>query len=130
MRYLLATIGFSLLSISAYAKKPHAYDIDMQLSASGKVLAAPRLTISEGSKASISERADSGDIFLEITAQEASPNKGILMQFAYGTVGASGERKVLARPQLIALENFSSELKFDSEGEPLRLRVTARQSTF
>ena len=107
---------------------PKAYNLNLQVSQNGKVLAAPLLSVLEGEHASVEEKGEHGGTFLEVVAkQEAKDPKNVLVELTVGSIDEKGKRTVIGRPKLIALENetASATTKDKRHGE-LSVSVTAR----
>ena len=129
MKLILALLALASTA-SAAPIPPKTYELDMKLILDGKMIASPRAMLLDGHSATLKERGENGDTFIEATVQ--GEKQGVLMQFTLGGVDAKGKRVVYARPQVIAAENQAATitLRENEGGAPadLSFTVTARRA--
>jgi hypothetical protein len=124
----ITTLICILVGSSAFAST-NGYDLKMELSMNGKHVSSPRVITKEGETASITQDSNGEKIFMDVIATEKpTDNKqAILMKFVVGTISATGEKKIVSTPQIIALENQKAEIKVGNQPgkEDLALSVIA-----
>jgi hypothetical protein len=118
-----------LMGSSAFAA--NVYHLKMDLSIDGKKVASPGLVVREGAPASITEESSTGKSFVEVIAKEGSiqNHKGILMNFVVEYSGPNGERKILAKPQILAKENEPAQITVGENGQEMSLTVVAQRKS-
>lgn len=101
----------------------------MDLSLNGKHISSPRVIVKAGETATITQKTDTEESFIEVVATEGEVqnHKGIIMNFTVGTIGKSGERTIISRPQILAKENEQAQITVGENGgiENLSLTVLA-----
>lgn len=109
------------------------YDLKMELSLNGKIISSPQILAKAGETATITQKTDDQENFIEVTAIDGSilGNDGIMMTFVVGTVDKDGQRRILSKPQIFAKENKPSEITVEQDGseEILSLSVVAKRKT-
>lgn len=126
---IVTTLLVVLASSPAFAAK-NQYDLKMDLSMNGKVVASPRLLVVEGEKATVSQKSDDAENSIEVTASEGDlqGRKGILMDFVVSVVTKDGKRTVVSRPKILTLEGEKATLSThqnDASPEEVSLSVVA-----
>ncbi len=121
-------LTFLLACSSAFASIT-SYDLKMDLSLNGKHVSSPRIIAKEGEIASIVQKSDDKETFIDVVTTKADTKNAVLMKFTVGTIGKNGERTILARPQIIAKENETAKISQGETGgqELLSLSVTAKR---
>ena len=114
--------AFCLLSSSFCLASTNGYNLKMDLSLNGKHVSSPSLMTKAGQKATVTQKTDSGQTFIEVVANEGikKGNRGVLMKFVVGMISKSGKRTILSRPQILARENQPAEIVVSkgSESKP------------
>lgn len=122
-----------LSSSIAFAAKD-GYELKVDLSINGKLVSSPMIRTVAGEKASITQKTDTEETFIDVVATEGQGeikgNKAILMKFIVGTI-ENGERKILAQPQIMTTENNKAEISIghDEEKDHLNLSVIAERKS-
>ena len=119
-------------SVSFAAKQ--AYEMKVELSINGQVVSRPKIRTLDGEPTTVTEKSENNEeTFVEVTASEGQGeikgNKAILMKFKIGRI-ENGERKILAEPQIMAIENKKAEMNISShtaQNHELNLSVTAER---
>ena len=121
-------LTFLLACSSAFASIT-SYDLKIDLSLNGKHVSSPRIIAKEGETASIIQKSDDKETFIDIVTTKADMKNAVMMKFTVGTIGKNGERTILARPQIIAKENVTAKISQGETGgeELLSLSVTAKK---
>ena len=121
-------LTFLLACSSAFASTT-SYDLQMDLSLNGKHVSSPRVIAKEGEIATIVQKTDDKETFIEVITTKADMKNAVMMKFTVGTIGKNGERTILARPQVIARENETAKISQGETGgqELLSLSVTAKR---
>lgn len=126
-------LGLALIMVSGSAFAATAgYDLKMDLSMNGKLISSPRMIVKAGEMATINQKTESEESFVEVVATEGEVqnNKGILMKFTVGYIGKNGERTVVAHPQILALENEKAQITVgEKKGTELSLSVIAKRKS-
>lgn len=126
---LLFNISFSVLSFAAVPK----YDLKVEVSLNDKLVSSPHLVVQEGEPVTIVQKLAQDEMFLEVVAvrtRSDSQTPAVRMNFVVGTMNRKGEREVLSTPQIVALENETSEIRVGERGKPdssVSLKVIANQ---
>jgi type II secretory pathway component GspD/PulD (secretin) len=120
-----------LISSSALAATK-GYDLKINLSMNGRHVSSPRLTVKPGEVALITQKSGEDESFLEVVATEeagSGTKKGILMSFAVGYIRKNGERTIVSRPRIMAVENEKAMIMVGgNEGEEsISLSVIAKR---
>ena len=109
------------------------YDLKMELSMNGKIISSPQILAKAGETATVTQKTDDQENFIEVTAIDGSilGNDGIMMTFVVGTIAKDGSRTILSKPQIFAEENKQSEIMLEQDGsnEMLSLSVVAKRKT-
>lgn len=130
---LLGTMIFSALSVNAKTRDFNGYGLEMELSMNGKVISAPQINTKVGETSLITQKTDSEENFIEVTAIDGSilGNEGIMMTFVVGTIDKDGNRTITSKPGLFAKENTHSEVTVEQEQgkETLSLSVLAKRKS-
>ncbi|MFP5518733.1 MAG: hypothetical protein ACLGGX_02425 [Bdellovibrionia bacterium] len=127
----LVAILLAFLGSSAFAAT-NGYDLRMDLSLNGKHISSPRLIVKAGEKATINQKTDTAESFIEVIATESSVqnHKGILMNFVIGIVSKNGERIIKATPQVLAKENEPAQVTVGQNiGDEFSLSVVASRKS-
>lgn len=131
--FLLGTMIFSALSVNAKTPDFNGYGLEMELSMNGKVISAPQINTKVGETSLITQKTDSEENFIEVTAIDGSilGNEGIMMTFVVGTIDKHGNRTITSKPGLFAKENTHSEVTVEQDGgkETLSLSVLAKRKS-
>lgn len=99
------------LSAQASPAAPKMYELALEVKKDGQLLAAPRLSVIEGETASITQQTEKGHTFVEVLAKERTDKtKGVLVAVTVGEIDAKGKRKIVAEPQIMALENETASM--------------------
>ena len=116
------------LSLPVFAASK-TYNLKMDLSMEGKHVSSPQINVKEGEPALLTQEANGEKISMEVvvTGQE----KAVVMNFVISTLTAKGEKKILAKPKITALENEKAEISVGTEKSKdlLSLSVTAKRTT-
>lgn len=118
-------LGLTLLSSTAFAATD-GYHLDMHFLLNGQAVSAPQLLVRAGEKASITQRTDTKESFVEVIVQEGTKQgrKGIQMNFSVGLIAKDGQRVIKGKPQIFARENEPAQITVaDDEGDELSLSV-------
>jgi type II secretory pathway component GspD/PulD (secretin) len=116
---------------SAFAST-NAYDLKMELSLNGRPLSSPHLVVKEGEKASILQDSNGEKTFVDVVTTEKMMDgeRVVFMDFKIGTISATGERKVIASPQITTFENEKAKISVGEDGkEDVSLSVVATRKT-
>lgn len=130
---LCAFMFLASTSIAAPTPPPNGYDLKMKLTMNGKIISLPHILTKAGEPATITQKTETQNNFIEVTAIDESilGNDGIMMTFIVGTIDNEGQRTVLFKPQVFAKENKKSEIMIE-QGETkdmLSLTVVAKRKT-
>jgi type II secretory pathway component GspD/PulD (secretin) len=133
MRLFLGLFVCSL-SVPALAATT-GYELNLDLSLNGKHVSSPRVLVKAGQTATVTEKMDTDETFIEVMAVEGQieNNKGILMDFTIGRIGTDGKRTVLSKPHILAMENEQAQVTVaenDHSPETLSLSVVAKRRSF
>lgn len=124
-------IGIFLLNGSFALANTPSYDLSMNLSLNGKYASSPRLIVKEGEAGTIIQKTKTEHNFIEVVATEKidQNHKGILMKFVVGTIDKNGQRKIIAKPQIVARENETAQITVSTDNGPeeLSLSVIAKR---
>jgi len=130
MKFFIGIV-FSLVSTTAIAAQ-QAYDLKMELSLNGQAVASPHIIVKEGKTATVIQKKNGKETFIEIVASEKQTEeyKGILMKFKVGMVGANGQRTVLSEPQILTIENEKAQVTVgnNEHSEAVSLTVIASRT--
>lgn len=130
---LLGAMIFSALTVNAKTRDLNGYGLEMELSLNGKVISAPQINTKVGETSFITQKTDSEESFIEVTAIDGSilGNDGIMMTFVVGTIDKDGNRVITSKPQIFAKENTHSEVTVEQDGgkETLSLSVLAKRKS-
>ncbi|MGZ3787505.1 MAG: hypothetical protein ACXVLQ_03230 [Bacteriovorax sp.] len=120
-------LAFLLACSSAFAST--SYDLKMDLSLNGKHVSSPRVIAQEGETATIIQKSDGKETFIDVVTTKADMKNSVMMKFTVGTIGKNGERTILSRPQVIARENETAKISQGETGgqELLSLSVIAKR---
>lgn len=123
MRKLIALCF--LIGSSAFANT-NGYDLKMDLAINGKHISSPRVITKAGETASITQESNGQKIFVDVVATEQSKDnkQAILMNFAVGTISATGEKNVLFTPEVATLENEKAEIDLGDRQEPEKVSLS------
>jgi type II secretory pathway component GspD/PulD (secretin) len=128
MRALIFSVSILILSVVAQAL-PQTYNLDLSLSINGKHIFSPHLKVEAGKVNTVSQKTDTGETFIEVTASKAA--KGIQLNCVIGEIDAKGVKSILSSPRIIALSNQTAEIKVrsnDSKSDNVALAVTASEA--
>lgn len=128
--------GFALVVLfvsQASFAATNGYDLKMEMALDKKTIASPRIIVQENLSAMVTQKTDSEENFIEVTASEGSVggNKGILMKFIIGSIGKNGQKTILSEPQVLAKENEPAKIKIEDghDGGELSLTVIAKRTS-
>ncbi|MFV8250539.1 hypothetical protein [Bdellovibrio bacteriovorus] len=125
-------LGLALLmaSSSAFAST-NGYDLKMHLSLNGKHISSPRIIVKAGETATITQKTNTEETFIEVVATEGEiqNNKGILMNLVVGTIGRDGKRTVISKPQILTKENSPASIQVSGKDGEVSLSVVAKRRT-
>lgn len=127
----LVAIALAFIGSSAFAST-NGYDLKMDLSLNGKHISSPRVIVKAGETATITQKTDTEESFIEVVATEGSiqNHKGILMNFVVGVIGKNGERTIKAKPQVLAKENEAAQITVgENNGDEVSLSVVANRKS-
>ncbi|WP_041577183.1 hypothetical protein [Bdellovibrio bacteriovorus] len=125
----LVAIVLAFAGSSAFAST-NGYYLKMDLSLNGKHISSPKLAVKVGEPATISQKIDTEESFIEVVVTEGSiqNRKGILMSFVVGVVDQSGQRVIKSKPQVLSKENESAQITVgESNGDEVSLSVVANR---
>ncbi len=129
----LLLVAFTFFGFSAFAN-PQVYDLKMELFINGKHISSPRIITRGNETASISQKTDTEESFIDVIATEGEidGNKGILMNFVVGLIGKDGKRKILSNPRILTRENEKAEIKVGNnrDADAMSISVIAKRKTF
>lgn len=120
-----------MISCSAFAAT-NGYDLKMDLSINGKHVSSPRVIVKAGEMATVNQKKDTQESFIEVIATEGKVqnNKGIMMNFTVGYIGKNGERIIVSKPQILAKENEPALITVgEKDGTELSLSVIAQRKS-
>lgn len=125
-------LGIALLMFGPLAfASTNGYDLKMDLSMNGKHISSPRVIVKAGETATITQKTDTEESFIEVVATEGEVqnHKGIVMKFTVGTISKNGQRTIVSKPQILAMENEKAEIIVGEDGgkEQLSLSVVAKR---
>jgi type II secretory pathway component GspD/PulD (secretin) len=127
----LLGIFLMIFGNSAFAATTNGYDLKMDLSLNGKHISSPRVIVKASETATITQKTDTEETFIEVIAAEGEiqNHKGILMKFTVGTINKDGKRTIISKPQILAKENEKSQITVGESGssENLSLSVLAKR---
>lgn len=129
MQKLLLSLGFFFAAAASAAPgNDKIYKLSVNLAINGK---PTRMTIitRASSQASLSETSEeTGEgVFVDVVPEPSMEKPDtVVMNFKVGTVGKFGERKILARPQVVTREGQRAEVTSEDEhGMKVELGVVA-----
>ncbi len=96
----------------------------MQLVVDGKISMAPRFLVLDGKEAAVGDMDDSGKNgkILKIKAERVQPAKDNRVSLLVTVESLeNGKRRVIATPQIIAIENERATLEWKEEKRSMRL---------
>lgn len=111
---------------SAFAATTNGYDLKMDLSLNGKHISSPRVIVKESETATITQKTDTEETFIEVVAaeREIQNHKGILMKFTVGTISKDGQRTIISKPQILANENEKAQITVGKSGGSVNLSLS------
>lgn len=115
----------ALFTGPVFASAPHIYDISMKLKANGKEIASPRIVVTEGETAKITQGDEDGTTYWEILATESDSQ--ILLNMTVGKIDKTGRPFVLSSPRFLTHENQAAEMVIGEGESELTLSVTAKR---
>lgn len=124
-------LALAFVGTSAFAGT-NGYDIKIDMSLNGKHISSPQFIVKEGLKASMTQKNESQESFIEVIATEGTiqNNKGILMTFVVGTIDRNGQKIVTAQPQILAKENVPAKITVGTkDGNQLSMSVIANRKS-
>ncbi len=127
----LIAIVLAFIGSSAFASVK-SYDLKMNLSLNGKHTSSPRVLVKAGETATITQKTETEESFIEVVVTEGSVqnHKGILMNFVVGVIGKNGERTIKAKPQVLAKENELAQITIgENKGDEVFLSVVAKRKS-
>ena len=125
-------LGLLLLLAGSSALAAKGYDLKMDLSLNGKHVSSPRLIVKAGETASISQKTDTEESFIEVVATEGSiqNHQSILMNFIVGVIDQNGQIVIKAKPQILANENEAAQITVgENNGDEISLSVVATRKS-
>lgn len=125
----LVAIALAFIGSSALAST-NGYDLKMELSLNGKHISSPRVIVKAGETATVTQKTDTEESFIEVVATEGKVqnHKGIMMNFVVGVIGKDGERTIKAKPQILAKENEPAQITIGGKnGDEVSLSVIANR---
>ncbi len=125
----MKVLGLTFLLIINTAMASTHYDLKFDLFLHGKHVASPRVMTKEGEIASIIQKTNETETFIDVVATKAANMKNaVLMNFTIGTINTLGERTTLSKAQIISKENKTATItQHESDGrENLSLTVIAK----
>lgn len=125
-------LGLALIMVSSSAfAATNGYELKMDLALNGKPVSSPRVLVKAGEAATINQKSETDETFIEVVATEGGiqNRKGIMMTFVIGTIGKNGERNIISKPRILAKENDPAQfIEGDESGtEKLSLSVVAKR---
>lgn len=120
-------ILLSLFATSVYAA-PKTYNLKMDLVLDGKAVGSPRMIVTEGQLATVTQQKDGIQSFIDVIATDANEKdfKGIMMKFTVGYVDKDGKRTIVSKPQVLAKENSPAQIQVGTANkESVSLTVVA-----
>lgn len=121
-------LGIALLLIGSSAfGSTKGYDLKMELSLNGKHISSPRIIVKEGETATVTQKTDSEESFIEVVAIEGTVqnHNSIMMKFVVGTISKNGERTIVSKPQILARENEPAQITVsEKENGPVQLSLS------
>lgn len=112
-----AIFVFSILCGSVGLASSRGYELKMDLSLDGQHVSSPRVVTVAGETATVTQKNETGQSFIEVTANEGAiqGHKGILMKFVVGTISKNGKRTILSKPEVLAKENVPAQITVGKE---------------
>lgn len=129
MKMLAATLA--ILGSSAFATT-NGYDLKLDLSFNGKHISSPRMTVKAGEVATITQKTETEESFIEVVATDEpiENHSGILMKFVVGVIGKNGMRTIKAKPQIVANESEPAQITIgEKNGDEVSLSVVANRTS-
>jgi hypothetical protein len=131
MKYLGLIFLFFISSALASTK---GYDLNMDLVIDGKKISSPKAIVEAGKPATIIQKKDGVESFIEVIASEGElqGRKGILMDFEIGYIGKNGKREVVSKAKILAKEKEPATITIHdgkTHKETLSLSVTATKTS-
>ena len=126
MRFLIFIMGL-FISTSLWASTP-GYDLKLELSLDGKVVASPRIVVQEGKVGTLTQESGDNKIFFEIVASEGEiqGNRGILLKLKIGLINNDGSRTIISQPQILAKPGEEAHITVGQDDkEEMTLKVIA-----
>ena len=127
----LMAIALVFVGGSVFAST-NGYDLKMDLSVNGKQISSPRVMVKAGETATINQKTETEESFIEVVATEGSiqNHKGILMKFTVGVIAQNGERVIKSQPQVLAKENEKTQVTIgENNGDEISLSVVAKRKS-
>ncbi len=127
----LVAIALVFVGGSVFAST-NGYDLKMDLSVNGKQISSPRVMVKAGETATINQKTETEESFIEVVATEGSiqNHKGILMKFTVGVIAQNGERVIKSQPQVLAKENEKTQVTIgENNGDEISLSVVAKRKS-
>lgn len=127
----LVAIVLAFISGSAFGSTK-GYDLKMDLSLNGKHVSSPRLIVKAGETATITQKTQTEESFIEVIATEGSiqNHQGILMNFIVGVIDHNGQRVIKAKPRILAKENEAAQITVGgNNGDEVSLSVVANRKS-
>ncbi len=125
-------LGLVLVLISSFSfAATNGYDLKMEFSMNGKHVSSPRVIVKAGEMATITQKTDTEETFIEIIATEGEiqNNKGILMTAVIGTVSSDGTKTIISKPQILAKENKTALIQIGNKDSEISLSIIAKRKT-
>lgn len=129
MKSIAVILAF--ISTSAFAST-NGYDLKMDFSLNGKHISSPRVVVKAGDTATITQKTDTEESFIDVVATEGSiqNHKGILMNFIVGVMDKNGQRVIKAKPQVLANENEPAQITVtENNGDKVSLSVVVSRKS-
>lgn len=125
-------LGLALIMVGSSAfGATNGYDLKMELSMNGKHVSSPRVIVKAGETATVTQKTDTEETFIEVVATEGEiqNNKGILMKMVVGTISSDGQRTIVSRPQILAKENEQALIQVGDKDGEMSLSVVAKRKS-
>lgn len=117
-------LGLMIFLTCSSAMATTSYDLKMELSLNGKHISSPRVIAREGETATIIQKSDDMETFIDVVTTTYDAKNTVMMKFTVGTIGKNGERIILSSPKIISKENEVAKISQGETGKPEQISLS------
>lgn len=117
-------LGLMIFLTCSSAMATTSYDLKMELSLNGKHISSPRVIAREGETATIIQKSDDMETFIDVVTTTYDAKNTVMMKFTVGTIGKNGERIILSSPKIISKENEVAKIFQGETGKPEQISLS------